>query len=84
MDFGQGNVLVNSVNSISGKELKITFHEVGLIYRSIYLYFYILTLMQYKQLFAWAVYRNSTGDVIGFGGYFYEQLVWISLYLNFR
>jgi len=30
------------------------------------------------------IFRNSSGDVIGYGGYMYEQLRWISIQLNFR
>ncbi len=28
--------------------------------------------------------RNATGHVVGYAGYIYEQLHWISLFLNFR
>ncbi len=30
------------------------------------------------------IFRNATGHVTGFGGFMYEQLVWLSLKLNFR
>lgn len=30
------------------------------------------------------VTRNANGEVTGYGGFAYEQLVWLSLRLNFR
>ncbi len=30
------------------------------------------------------IFRDGTGNVTGFGGYMYEQLQWISHYLDFR
>ena len=30
------------------------------------------------------IFRNSTGAVTGYGGYYYEQLSWLALRLNFR
>ena len=30
------------------------------------------------------IFRNSTGAVTGYGGYYYEQLSWLVLRFNFR
>lgn len=30
------------------------------------------------------IFQNASGDVIGFGGNYYEEVLWLSKKLNFR
>lgn len=71
---------------LSGKELKVAITQVfNILFRLRYKKNrkVIIIIMQVPP--ATIIYsNNATGEVTGYGGYYYEQLLWLSLRLNFR